>query len=155
MGPHICTEVFSDVLTIGSGLCPPSQKDKQCKSTDTFIWKKTKDEYMELVQGWRMEDGTNTSVSWSWPVKDEQPKATRSFLLLAIKDGKYVGSMEGGKKWANMPNASPNPMYSVVVTSFSGLKPGITVAAVIMSIVSIAILLGYFAFEQLVVAKRE
>jgi hypothetical protein len=111
---------------------------------------------MWLVNGSRVEaDGTNTSVSWSWPVKDEQPKATRSFLLLAIKDGKYVGSMEGGKDWANMPNASPDALHSVVVTSFSGLKPGITVAAVIMSIVSIAILLGYFAFEQLVVAKRE
>ena len=100
-------------------------------------------------------------------MKDTQPIATRSFRLLALKDGVYTGSM--GTKTCTTTDGVDTCVWSgdkfvgkdapadkfVKVSPYDGLESGIVVAAVILSIVSVAILLGYFAYERLVVAKRE
>lgn len=127
------------------------KKDKQCKSTADDA----------ALITWDIAD---IPATYTWMVKDVQPIATRSFRLLALKDGVYTGSM--GTKECSTPETcvwsgdkfvgkdAPADKF-VKVSAYDGLESGIVVAAVILSIVSVAILLGYFAYERLVVAKRE
>lgn len=128
------------------------KKDKQCKSTADDA----------ALITWDIAD---IPATYNWKVKDVQPIATRSFRLLALKDGVYTGSMgeckttEGAETcvWSGdkfVGKDAPADKF-VKVTAYDGLESGIVVAAVILSIVSVAILLGYFAYERLVVAKRE
>lgn len=130
------------------------KKDKQCKSTADDA----------ALVTW---DVGAIPATFSWKVKDMQPVATRSFRLLGLKDGAYTGSM-GSKvctttdgveecTWKDDKFVADNAPADkfVKVTAYDGLEPGIVVGAVILSIVSVTILLGYFAYERLVVAKRE
>ena len=144
---HVLTRC--DSLRRASGRL--AQKDKQCKSTADDA----------ALITWDIAD---IPATYNWKVKDTQPIATRSFRLLALKDGVYTGSM--GTKECSTPETcvwsgdkfvgkdAPADKF-VKVSPYDGLESGIVVAAVILSIVSVAILLGYFVYERLVVAKRE
>lgn len=150
-GQHLGAPPCSDgSIRFGS----PAQKDKQCKSTADDA----------ALVTW---DVGAIPATFPWKVKDMQPVATRSFRLLGLKDGAYTGSM-GSKvctttdgveecTWKDDKFVADNAPADkfVKVTAYDGLEPGIVVGAVILSIVSVTILLGYFAYERLVVAKRE
>lgn len=120
----------------GESVPPVEAKLKLCfakESTADRPWRKFKADVGKNKQCVKKEIDT---VPWTdgskvWTCKSAVPRCKAYIRVFAMKDGKHT-------------HFSDTDIFQI--NGYDGLEPGITIGGVIMSIVSLVILIGYFTY---------